>query len=513
MSDSSPSPFYDVRTFGAAADGHTLDTSALNRAITATAEAGGGTVRFPAGTYLSHTIRLRSHVTLELGPGAILKAAPAPDAEGEPGYDLAEPNHWGTEHGYQDFGHSHFRNSLLWGEDLENVAIVGRGHIDGTHLGKGLSKHSSERPGTANKAIALKNCRGVLLRDFSLYRGGHFALLATGLDDLTIDNLRVDTNRDGLDIDGCRNVRISNCAINTPNDDAIVLKTSYALGELRPTENVTITNCLVCGFDLGTLLDGTYGRKTRHSPDRDGPTGRIKLGTESNGDFRNITIANCVFERSRGLAIESVDGATIENVVVTGLAMRDVTNSAIFLRLGNRARGPEGTPVGAIRGVSISHVVASGVDGRFPIQLQGLPGHPIEDVRLSDIRVHARGGISMEQVAAQPDELVNRFFLQAQEGETGVTGPREPFEVPLRERAYPEPSMFGLLPARALYARHLHGLDLRDVVFTFAAPDARPAIVLEAVDACRAEHVLIERDSPTADDLIQRDCEGVRFLD
>ena len=481
MPTSNSSHIFNVRAYGAEGNGDQLDTEAIRNAIDAAAAAGGGTVCFPAGRYVCHSIRLVSNLRLVFEPGAVLTAAPGPSAQGEPGYDLAEPNEWSTVHRFQDFGHSHWHNSLIWGENIENVQIVGPGLIDGTELGKGLDPATSEAPGTANKALGLKNCRRVTLRDFNIYRGGHFALLATGVDQMTIDNLTVDTNRDALDIDCCQFVQISNCRINTINDDAIVLKTSYGLGCLRATENVTISNCVVSGYDIGSVLDGSYSCDDYFAPDRDGPTGRIKLGTESNGDFRNITISNIVFDRCRGLALESVDGSNIENVTVRNITMRNVSNSAIFLRLGNRARGPKGTPVGSIRGVSISGVVANAVDGRFPIQLQGLPGHPIRDVRLSDIRIESRGGISMAEVAEQPDHLVNDFFLRTQPDETGVTGPRDPFAVPLREKAYPEPSMFGLLPASGLYARHVEGLSLRDVDFAFLEADERPLILLDTV--------------------------------
>src|SRR5262249_6166829 len=234
-----------------------------------------------------------------------------------------------------------------------NIGIVGPGLIDGRGLTRGgpgapwtnrgsrpLSMGSAaggasdpealtRMDGLGNKAIALKRTRNVTLRDFSILNGGHFALLATGVDNLTIDNLKVDTNRDGFDIDASRNVRISNVTVNTPNDDAIVLKSSLALGDARPTESVTITNCQVSGFDAGSLLDGTFKRTQERAPDRDGVTGRIKLGTESNGGFRNITISNCVFERSRGLAIETVDGGAVEDVIVTNLTMREVTTAPL----------------------------------------------------------------------------------------------------------------------------------------------------------------------------------------
>ncbi|HEX2101224.1 MAG TPA: glycosyl hydrolase family 28-related protein [Candidatus Synoicihabitans sp.] len=485
------SPSYNVRDFGAVGDGRTIDSPAINAAIDAAAAAGGGTVLFPAGIYASYTVRLRSRVTLQLTAGATLLAATPPADEGaargeRSGYDAAEPNEWGDVHRYQDFGHSHWRNSLIWGEQLEDVAILGPGRIDGRGLHKGLAADLSELEGVANKAIGLKQCRRVLLRDFTLDRGGHFAVLTTGVDQLTINNLTIDTQRDGLDIDACRFVTITNCRINTPNDDAIVLKTSHALGARRATEQVTISNCVVSGYDLGTVLDGTYGRSERSAPDGDGPTGRIKLGTESHGDFRDITIANCIFVRSRGLAIESVDGAVIENIAVSNLVMREIVSAPLFLRLGARLRGPAGTAVGAIRRVQIDNLVVDDADCRFAALISGLPGHRIENVSISNVRVGYRGGLTLAQVAAQPTELISTFF---QRGPDAGTGARQPFAVPERPAAYPEPSMFGLLPAYGLYARHVEGLQVRDVRLTLASADDRPAVVLEDVRRARFEHL------------------------
>ena len=276
---------FDVTAFGAKGDGKTQNREAINKAIEAAAAAGGGTVEFPAGTWLTGSLRLRSNVTLRLERGAVIEASSEVSA-----YDEPEPNQWDR---FQDFGHSHFHNSLIWGENIENVAIIGGGRISGKALTRG------ERGGLGDKAIALKLCRNVTLRDISIATGGHFGVLATGVDNLTIDNLMIDTNRDGIDLDSCRNVRISNSSVNAPNDDAIVLKGSHALGAARASENITITNCLVSGFEIGSLLDGTYKRPVQRAPDRDGPTGRIKIGTESEGDFRNITISNVVFEIGR----------------------------------------------------------------------------------------------------------------------------------------------------------------------------------------------------------------------
>jgi polygalacturonase len=520
---------FNVRDHGAKGDGIAVDSPAINAAIEAAAAQGGGTVVLPAGTYLSFSVRLKSNITLHLEAGATLLAATP--AEGVGAYDPPEPNDWGDKLQYQDFGHSHWQNSLIWGDGLQNIAITGPGLIDGTKglvrnaglgggarrgpdgtaprgpasslapepppaatappagappgQGQGQGQGARSPVGQGNKAIGLKNCRNVTLRDFSVLSGGHFALLATGIDHLTLDNLKIDTNRDGFDIDACRNVRVSNCSVNAPHDDAIVLKSSFGLGEARACENITITNCLVSGFDVGSLLDGTFKRTMERAPDRDGPTGRIKFGTESNGGFKNITISNIVFDRSRGLALETVDGGIIEDVVISNITMRDVSNSPIFIRLGNRARGPAGTPVGAVRRIRISQVNANGADGRFPILLVGLPDHPIEDVTLENIHVVSRGGITMEQVAAQPAELVNNFFLRG--NEPGVTGPREPFAVPAREPSYPEPSMFGLLPASALYAWHVTDLVVRDITYSYEKPDTRPRVVLDQVTGVRLD--------------------------
>ena len=465
---------FDVTAFGAKGDGKTQNRDAIGKAIEAAAAAGGGTVEFPAGTWVTGSIRLRSNVTLRLERGAVIEASS--DATT---YDPAEPNQWDK---FQDFGHSHFHNSLIWGEGLENIAIVGGGRISAKALTRG------ERGGGGDKAIALKLCHNVTLRDNAISNGGHFGILVTGVDNLTIDNVMIDTNRDGIDVDSCRNVRISNSSVNAPNDDAIVLKGSHALGAARASENITITNCLVSGFEIGSLLDGTYKRTVQRAPDRDGPTGRIKIGTESEGDFRNITISNVVFDTSRGLALESVDGAHIEDVAVSNLTMRDVSNAPIFIRLGSRMRAPEGTPVGSIRRINIGNVVAYNADPRYGSIISGVPGHDVEDVKLRGIRIVYRGGLALDQVAKQPPDLVNTFFFRA----SGGVPPREPYDTPEREKEYPEPSMFGMLPAYGFFIRHAAGIELSDIDLSYMTEDRRPAFVLDSVEGialenCRAQ--------------------------
>lgn len=452
---------YDVRAFGAKGDGKTLDTPAINQAIAAASSAGGGTVRFPTGIYLCYSIHLKGKIVLELCPGATIVAADSPAQGTGGGYDAPEPNDWDK---FQDFGHSHWHNSLIWGEGIDSVSIVGPGLI----WGKGLSKGSRDDilpAGVGNKAISLKNCRNVTLRDFSILHGGHFAILATGVDNFTIDNLKIDTNRDGIDIDCCRNVRVSNCSINSPWDDGICLKSSYGLGFARSTENVTITNCFVTGgYQEGTLLDATY--KRFGAGDRAPRNGRIKFGTESNGGFRNIAISNCAIEDCRGLALETVDGGLLEDVSISNITMRDITDVPLFCRLGSRMRGPPGAAVGKLRRVNITDVVASNCVSRQATLITGIPGHPVEDLRLSNIYVLHHGGGSKEDAAIQPPEL---------------------------ENAYPEPSRFGVMPAHGFYLRHVKGVEIRDVEVKYIKEDLRPAFVLDDVQGAHLVHVKAAR--------------------
>lgn len=495
-----PSCWFDIRAYGGVGDGRTIDSPAINRAIQAAADAGGGVVRVPAGVWLCFSIRLASHVRLHLDTGAVIRAA-VPGAGGA--YDLPEPNPHDL---YQDFGHSHWHNSLIWGEGLTDIAITGPGLIDGHGLtskgpgakwakrkgylpesmaGMSAAELAAEDPeeatmqGQGNKAIALKYCTHVMLSDFTIAKGGHFAVLATGVDHLTITRLRIDTERDGLDLDCVRHCTVSHCRINTPNDDAIVLKSSLALGEVRTTQHVRIHDCHVSGFDPGTMLDGRFRRTQDKAPDQDGMTGRIKLGTESNGGFRDIEITRCTFERSRGLALETVDGGMLADVRVSDITMREITTAALFIYVGARLRAPEGTAPGSIRGVRIERVRATDVDPRFASIIAGQAGNPVRDVILSDIDITCRGGLSSLDRA-----------------------------VPEKPDAYPEPSMFGLLPAWGLFVRHAAGVRVDGACLSTAQPDGRPALWLHDVEGAHFQDMCLRNDAATPP-LVCRDVRGL----
>ena len=471
--------FFDVRSFRATGDGKTIDSPAVNAAIEAASAAGGGTVVFPAGVYACFSIRLKSFVALFLQQGATILAADSPlpgQTTGYMGgsYDAAEPKTaWDA---YQDYGHNHWHNSLIWGEDIHDVGIFGPGLIWGKGLSHGGGKGTrgnypvfrAEQAGVGNKAVALKNCYNVIFSDFSLLKGGHFGLLLTGVDNLTIDNLKIDTDRDGIDIDCCKNVRVSNCTVNSPWDDGICPKSSFALGYSRATENVTITNCFVTGdYQVGAVLDGTWKRHTDPGMHLLS-TGRIKCGTESNGGFKNITISNCVFESCRGLALETVDGALCEDITFTGIAMRDLRQSPLFLRLGARLRGPkESTKVGTLKRILVSNITSYGADP-LCTNISGMPGYMIEDLKISDVFFHQRGVADGEMAKLQPPEL---------------------------EKTYPEPTMFGDLPATGLFVRHVHNLEVSNLEVMTEAADVRPAFWLTDVDGVDFFRVKVPRQS------------------
>ena len=377
---------FNVRDYGAKGDGKTLDSPAINAAIEAAVRDGGGQVLLPAGTYLSGSIRLKSNIDLHLSAGCTILAAPA----SMKAYDPSES--FGGFPEYQDGGHTYFHNSLIWAEGQTNVSITGHGMIDG----QGLTKKDTEKAGkvqggsigTGDKAIALKLCRNILIRDVTIFRGGHFAIITTGCDRGTIDNVTIDTNRDGIDIDCCKYITVSNTKVNTPSDDAIVLKSSYALKKAVPCEHILITNCLVTGYKLGTFLDGTYQPEAVNWV-----CGRIKLGTESNGGYRNITISNCTCVWSSGLAFEEVDQGRMENICVTNIAMEHVHHYPIYITTGCRNRGPkEVTQPSSARNIQISNVIATDCDSLCSIIVTGMKDEPIRNVWLSNIRLTFRGG-------------------------------------------------------------------------------------------------------------------------
>jgi hypothetical protein len=405
---------HDVRAYGAKGDGVAKDTAAVQAAIDAAAKEGGGVVLLSPGKYLCGTLRLKSQITLEISAGARLVASP--DRVDFDAYEeLPFPR-------VDDEETSYFRYALLSGEGVEHVSIQGRGVIDGNRPKRG-----------GPKTVAFKNSSFLSIRGVSIHNAPNYAVSLLGCENVDVDGVQIINGySDGIDPDCSRFVRISNCYVDA-YDDAICLKSSQALGRPRMTEHITVTNSV-----LRTNCN------------------HLKMGTESRGGFRNIAISNCTLlgrDRGRpaisGIAVESVDGAEIEGIIVTGITMRDA-GAPLFIRLGNRGRGMSVPVPGYVRNISISNVVAVGATTASSIT--GLAGHPVRSVTLSDLDLTMAGG-----------------------GAVVAT------DVPEAPEKYPEATMFGALPGHSLYARHVEGLTLRNVKTRWLKPDARPAAVFDDV--------------------------------
>jgi hypothetical protein len=409
--------FFNVLEFGAKGDGKSKDTAAIQAAVDAAGKT-GGTVVFPAGNYLSGTVRLRSSVAFYLGPGSTLTASPD-----KADFEAYEKLSYDT---FSDEETAYFRYALIAAEGAENVSVTGPGAIEGNRNQRG-----------GPKLIALKTCRLISIQGITLRNAPNYNLSLLGCDYVDIDGVTIFNGyADGIDLDCCQFVRVANCYVEA-FDDTIVPKTSPALGSLRPTNNLTVTNCV--------LTTACYA---------------FKLGTESSGDFANIAFSNCtVFSRrdkwSRGplggVAIESVDGGNIDRVVVTNITMHDVW-APIFIRLGGRGRAQKTPTPGTLRNVSISHINATGAS--LASSITGVPGGEVGPIRIQDAHISCVG----KGNAARLDR-----------------------EIPENVPAYPETDMFGELPCYGLYCRHVNGLVLDRIDFALENADERPALVADTV--------------------------------
>lgn len=354
--------FFSIADFGASPEAEpAVNTRAINNAVEA-ASLQGGTVVFPKGTFRTYTIRLASNVNLYLESGAVVAAAKTDirhsyeKQTGEGGnYDEPEINPYV---GIQDHGHSYFSNSLIYGADLENIMIYGHGLFTGGRFDQesgvleyvlqgGDPKEPADRESAGhggewfgNKGLALVRCRNIVLKDFSFTIGGHFAIIAEGCDNLYAEHLLVDTTRDAFDIDCCQNVTVRHTACNSLTDDGLCLKASFGAGIFKPLTNVLIEDCTVSGYDAGSVYAGEYTRDKLAAVDRCGPTGRVKLGTESTCGYHRVTVRRVHFDRSRGFCLEAVDCSSLTDVIFEDCTMDNVSSSPIFLRAGDRGRFP-----------------------------------------------------------------------------------------------------------------------------------------------------------------------------
>ncbi len=418
---------FNIKDYGAKGDGLTLNTKYIQSTIDECAEAGGGTVYFPSGRYLSGTLVLKNHVALYLEAGAVLEGSK----------NLNDyPVIVSKVRSYTD---NYTNKSLIYGEGLENIAITGQGALDGN--GASFSDKELEKKNLFESykcrpyMIRIINCKNVLIRDVTIRNSPMWVQHYLLCEDVIIDgitvNSRVNNNNDGIDIDACNRVRISNCDI-VSGDDAIVLKSTLE----QSCRNVTITNCSLSSN-----------------------TNAFKLGTESNGDFENITFSNSVIYDTKfsAITLQMVDGGSLDKVSISNIVMTNVSG-AIFIRLGNRARPYKENMSKPLMGkwsnVIISNVQATNV-GNIGCSITGIPSFPIKNLTLENIRLTFKGGVKKAPVD------------------------REIPEVP---EVYPEQTMFGRLPAYGFYCRHAENLTFNDVELNFMEADERPAIVCDDIN-------------------------------
>lgn len=453
---------FDVRDYGAVGDGVAMDTVAVQKAIDACSETGGGKVWVPAGRFVIGTVQVKSNVTLSLDYGAELLGS-----QNKSDYliDHLRPAREGNS------------ECLLYAEDATNIRFEGLGVIDG----RGKPEFFPKRAGPGGKddrprLIRFENCENLTFSGLTYKNPAFWGIHLIDCRNVHFTGVTVrmrnnHSNNDGLDIDGCENVLIENCDI-VSGDDAICLKSS-----LNPCRNVVVRDCIVSSA-----------------------TAAVKFGSSSYGGFIDVDISNCYFYDCPmgAIKLQSVDGARLENVSISRIVMEDV-GSPLFVRLGNRGRTytkntytgtrilngdkSEGAGVGSIKNIRMSDVVAKvtyldrekaarspyqvlKVDGTTeltekekgmagPIMITGIPGHYVEDVVLENIEI-SYPGLGTEADA-------NR-------------------EVPEDITRYPEQFFFGPLPAWGAYIRHAKNITFKNVAMELRAPDARERIVLVDVE-------------------------------
>src|SRR4030095_12894465 len=341
---------FNVRDFGATGNGRDNDTPAINRAIEKCSASGGGDVVFPKGTYFVGSIHLQSNVRLMLDKDTVITGANS-------GYDPPERNAFEK---YQDFGHSPFHNALIWGEKIENFAIVG-GRINGGGIIEGDDAGGRD---VGDKVIAITSGRNLLFDGITHEAGGHFVYLLNDCEQVTLANIGVKKTRDAVNLVSCRNVQMHDCNFTGCGDDSLALKSDYALGRKIESANIYVWN--------------RYFETAANA---------LQFGAESVGNFRNINFWNVRIGRAwkAGIGMRSADGAIIDGVSYRDLSMKQV-DTPISITVGHRLlSGEADRKVGAIKNIRVSNLSVADQRPRVvgvirPSLIAGLPGSPLEHV-------------------------------------------------------------------------------------------------------------------------------------
>ena len=537
--------FY-IADFGASPDASPLqNTEAFQTAIKEAALSGGGTVVVPAGHYLVYTILLKSNVNLYLEEGAVVAAARTDivhsyEKQTGEGGNYAEPE-VNPYLGLQDHGHSYFANSLLYGADLENIMIYGKGLFTGGRFSEDSSlleyvlqggdpEEPADRlsPGHkgewfGNKGLALVRCKNIVLKDFSFTIGGHFAIITEGCENLYVDNVLVDTTRDAFDIDCCKNVTVLNTTCNSLTDvifeDCTLDNVSSSPIFIRagerarfPVTGVTKDSAFPSRGDVrldnpNWVLPNTsrylcYPAR-RYSPHYN----RTKTVTVDGCSFFEIVdaekpvLCNPVNYTEKDGHFYAKVWDEAEHAYVTDFS-RELPEKNLPLYA--NAIGCE--EMATVANVCIRNVKITNADPRYPILLMGLTDSHLKNITLENIQVEYRGGLTMEHAVEQRQLntewkfsqfhakehvqnlpwLVNTFFLKnegllprADWNPDLKTWQDDPYNVPELPDVYPEPSNWGILPSYGIFAKHVDGLTLRNIEISTKVPDSRHVCVLD----------------------------------
>lgn len=454
---------FNVKEFGAVADGVTLNNEAVQKAIDECSKA-GGTVFFPKGEYVLSTVFLKDNVTIELEEDAVILGSLdfydyRPDEKVD--YPL-----------YQDASHSFFECSMFVGLGVENIRFIGKGKVDMRSVWDEDNVRNIVHRGA--KCIALKNCKNVEIRDWDIRHVTDLAVYFAGCENVEVADLFLKVYIDGVSPDNSKNVKIHGCNIEA-GDDGIVFKSSYTLNKLGICKDIHVWDC-----DVRSRCNA------------------IKFGTETNGGFEDIFIEDIRISDTRiaGVAIESVDGAVLDTITLKDISMKNV-NAPLFVHLGKRMRGPAGREIGEIRNITLENITAEGPyvpyeivawnyisykandtyqypwifgtaenfddraaqnlatsDWQMTSNVCGLKGRPLKNITLKNVHFKLDGGVQEYKR-----------------------------EVPEEAQDYPEVYVYGrILPAKGIYFRHIDGLTLENVTAETYRDDRREPFVFDSVE-------------------------------
>ncbi len=416
--------FFNVKAYGARGDGVNLDSPAVNSAIQAVGAAGGGTVYFPSGTYYCGSIHLTNNLTIYLETGAVVTASST-------NIDLAESNPYSQ---YQDYGHSHFQDSLFWGENLTNVTFAGPGEINGN----GKLATGNPVAGQGDKAISLARCTNIVISGITITKAGHFGILANGCSNMLVTGAQIlESNaRDGFNLISSSHVWVTNCVIQG-SDDSMVLKSDYALGQKINSQDIHIVNCQILSTENNAL----------------------QFGSETVGDFRNVTWSNIIIGGAgkAGIGITSQDGSVIDGVTYDNIIMSNCA-CPIFLKLDYRTTDSPNPSVGRIRNISINNVVATHSTLFNRTNTSTINGYwdgantyiPIENITFNNVNVSNIGNNPASMVTNNPAE--NQDW---------------------------QPQNFGKWPCYGWYLRFCRNISFTNCQTHFDNNDDRAAVVTE----------------------------------